>query len=330
MRNRARGAVSGTTMASLPSRPARRGSHVLLGAAAAAGLLGGLADRASAMCGTPAWLGTAPAVEVPERGVLYAASADDALASLALEGAPATWRVERVDGPDGFDVVALHYEARDGAVLDVGPGGGAGGAGLRVSEAWSAPAASPRVVSLGRSRHAWSCSQEDAVAVQVDQPVAAFRVRWFAGGAWSEAIVPPMASDQAPSTPVLLLGKVDCAGETVPVDVLVAGAVVDVTAIRLDGSEVAVDGLPPVVDLDDLPPFTEITYVDPHRAMVLAGVINAVEVGPTLGPARPRGPRTGAIALGLVGVAALFGLARGRALAAATGRARLPVAMLRR
>ncbi len=292
------------------------------------------AAPARAMCGTPRWLGTAPAVSIPAEGVLYVASAAEAIPGLTL-GDGATWRLEPAGGPGGLDVAALHYVADAPGSLTVGWGDwGDPQATLRVDAAWTAPAEPPRVVSLGRSQHQWMCSWQDAIAIQVDQPVAAFRVRWWTEAAgWSTAIIPPRArTSDGPSTPVLLLGKVDCAGETVPVAALQAGAIVDVAAIRFDGSEVAVTGVPPVLDLDDVAPFTEVTYVRPEDVAALVGARAAAAA---VGPVIPHGldgsgPRTGATALALLVGAALLGLLRGRALAGAMTLARLPVAVLRK
>jgi hypothetical protein len=167
---------------------------------------------------------------------------------------------------------------------------------------------------------------QDAVAIQLDQPVAAVRVSWWRDGAREETIVVPRPHhDDAGATgsAVILLGKVDCAGQTVPVADLEHLIMVELVAIRNDGSEIRVDGMPPILEAD--------------RLTRVAGPPPVLRIAPPAAPAalaaasaapRPLEPH-GELAVILVAGAIVVGVRRGRANASRTDPG-VPTATARR
>jgi hypothetical protein len=239
--------------------------------------LAGLEHAAHAMCAWPDWLGTPSGVTVPPSGTLYRY----------------TW--------DGVEPVP--YTAASG-VLTVD--GGGDDATFRVDPTWAPPDRAPRAVTILHSQYSWTCSEQDAAAIQLDQPVAAVRVFWARDGQRHETLVVPKPMRSAVGVPaaVILLGKIDCAGETIPVADLMAGAVVKMTAIRFDGSEVQIEGLPTLLDLDDLPREKQqraVSLIDSAPPLI-------VNASP---PVRHRRHTSGLIILALLGGAVFFGARRG-------------------
>jgi hypothetical protein len=223
--------------------------------------------RVSADCGHPNWIGTSEGTSLPSSGVLY---------ELGWHGVitGAAWSDRRqVEAPGRTFVYEIRY--RDAAEYVSVADTNGGQLTFRTSASWQPPSEPPRVVLIGRVADGPWCTvgrprdlvappeRFDPIAIQVDQPVAAFRVRWFADGAWSGGILPPEPSRfrSARSATTLLIGALPCWNDAVPMDVLADGAVFDITAIRFDGGEVPVTGVPHVLDLDDyglVIPFAEI------------------------------------------------------------------------
>jgi hypothetical protein len=219
-------------------------------------------DKAEAHsnCGLgPRWFGTSSGTAIPERGVLYAAGAHAPDVGLGPGvRVRRAWLPRRTYPPPdlgsllvddlppllGVAVVALHYDATGTDVVETD-----WGARFAVSKTWTPPQARPRVVSTTRHRRQWTCGFEYTIDLRIDQQVAGFRVRWHDGAAWSEQILPPAAHRQGT---VLHLGELACGGLTLPLAALERGVRLDLRAIRFDGSEVAVSGLPWLVRLDDL------------------------------------------------------------------------------
>jgi hypothetical protein len=240
--------------------------------------IAGLEQAAHAECAWPDWLGTPSGVTVPPSGTLY-----------------------RYTG-DGV-IEAVPYQAASGALsID----GGWNDATFHVDPAWTPPEEPPRAVTILHSEYSWTCSEQDAAAIQLDQPVAAVRVFWARDGQRNETVVVPKPIRSAVGVPaaVVLLGKVDCAGETVPVADLMAGAVVKMTAIRFDGSEVQIEGLPTLLDLDDLPREKQqraVSLLEPAPPLM-------VNASP---PVRHRPRTSGIVILALLGGAIVWGARRG-------------------
>jgi hypothetical protein len=248
------------------------------------------AERAEASCIRPEWIGTPAGVTVPEKGVLYRFS--------ALEGAEA--RMERYDAA------------------------GAEALGFVVDEEWAPPAEAPRVLAIQHSKYAWTCSDENALAIQLDQPVAAVRVFWATSEGQREMVVAPRPRETPKGRPasVLLLGGINCAGENIPVADLERGVVLGLTAIRFDGSEVAIDGVPTIVAFDDYP-------VSKNGVSPL-GFDAVVEEVAQVADAEPWRPKTnGAFPIALVLGAIVLGARRGIAGARAC-EVKLPSATAKR
>jgi hypothetical protein len=247
-----------------------------------AGVLGWAAPAAAA-CATPSWLGTPEGVAVPARGVMY-----------------------RFDGETAHEV---WYDARGDAELRLDDGWGQ--RRFPVDDAWRAPVQAPRVLTMERSTLALTCSSEDALAIQIDQPVAAVRVFWSTGDFRGETIVVPRPTETPTGMPaaLLLLGKIGCAGETVPVADLERGVVLGLTAIRHDGSEVPIDKVPTIVDLDEV-------STSPRRARAVAILDRTGTAVMRAAPVRRAiAPWAGALPLILVVGAVVIGVRRGRAAA---------------
>jgi hypothetical protein len=182
---------------------------------------------ADAKCARPMWLGTPAGTTVPPRGTMYRQTGERA------EPRP--------------------YQAALGAFVV-----SAGSSELFIVDpAWKPPVDPPRVVAILRRKYKWTCSHTNAAAIQLDQPVAAVRVAWTYEGQSHETIVAPLPERTRNGVDLpsawILLGYVSCTGQTMSTFALEAGVTVDMTAIRVDGSEVKVEGLPPILDFDDLP-----------------------------------------------------------------------------
>ena len=258
------------------------------------------AGRAEASCAVAEWYGTPSGTTIPAKGVLYKYS--------RLDGDSP--RMERYDAADGSELVR-HLQYRDHDVRFV------------VDPAWTPPAEAPRVLAIQHSKHEWTCSEENALAIQIDQPVAAVRVFWATPEGQHEMIVAPKP-DQTPMlrpASILMLGRIDCAGENVPVADLERGIVLGLTAIRHDGSEIAIDEVPTIVALGDFPK---------TRDPAALGFETIVEPAKAETPEEPWRPRTnGAMPIALVLGAIVLGARRGIAGARASD-VELPAARTRR
>jgi len=256
------------------------------------------ARSAAAECGAPAWHGTPGGVGIPPTGVLY--HYDSRVGEEA--------RPEQYDAADATEMVRVDewYTQR-----------------YKIDHAWQPPREAPRVLAMQRSKYQWSCSDQDALAIQLDQPVAAVRVFWATPDGTNEMTIAPRATTTPSGQPasVLLLGKLDCTGENVPVADLERGVVLGLKAIRHDGSEVTVSGLPTITDLDDVPKTGRVSPLG-------FGRIDDDAVAVTV-PAAPWRPRShGAVPIALVLGAVVFGARRG--FASAASRVVLPKARARR
>ena len=259
------------------------------------------AGRAEASCAVAEWYGTPSGTTIPAKGVLYKFSRLDG------DSPP---RMERYDAADASELVR-QLEYRDHEVRFV------------VDPAWAPPAEAPRVLTIEHTKHEWTCSEENALAIQLDQPVAAVRVFWATSEGQHEMIVAPKP-DQTPMlrpASILKLGRIDCAGENVPVADLERGVVLGLTAIRHDGSEIAIDEVPTIVALDDFP-----ATRDP-AALGFERIVEPAKAEKTDAPWRPR--TNGAMPIALVLGAIVLGAKRGIAGARASD-VKLPAAKTRR
>jgi hypothetical protein len=118
---------------------------------------------------------------------------------------------------------------------------------LQVNPTWKAPAAAPRVVQYWHYEAEGGCSNSDSLMLQIDQPTAAFRVYWQSGELPVREMIIP-AKTRENNVNVLELGKMYCVGESsIDPAELAAGGTLVLMAIRYDGSEVAVSGLPQTI-----------------------------------------------------------------------------------
>lgn len=114
------------------------------------------------------------------------------------------------------------------------------GVAYRLTADWRAPTDAPQVTKYWHREYEWTCSSEDTFNFEIDQATAAIRVRWTYRGDTTETIVPARGD-------VLKLGKINCGGSTLDPAELHAGGHLELIAIRLDGTEVRIGGLPATV-----------------------------------------------------------------------------------
>lgn len=203
---------------------------------ASLGLAASQVTEASASCGIRRWLGTPSGAAIPPTGSMFLY--DEGLEGRAPQppAGAITARVEvapnvlRIDYATKAD--ELELKLADEAHL------------FEVKRGWRPPQAAPRVVQYWHHQYEWTCSFADSVMLQIDQPTAAFRVRWASAGQPArEWIVPALTAEGNVS--VLEVGKLNCGSTTIEPAELAAGGQLTLIAIRFDGSEVPVNGLPP-------------------------------------------------------------------------------------
>jgi len=201
------------------------------------------AHRAEAACGNPHWVGTPTGASIPSSGSLYLYDASLAFEDLEPRTGPIVKQtkvgatVVKLDYVSHADELALEDD-RDPTVLDV-------------HETWKPPAAAPRVIQYWHQVWGWTCSQTDLVWLQIDQPTAAFRVVWEPNKPARQFIFPARTADNHVSA--LGLGKINCGGTNIDPAELVVGGRLTLFAIRYDGSEVAVTGLPSRISSAEMP-----------------------------------------------------------------------------
>jgi hypothetical protein len=218
-----------------------------------AALVLALAPTAHADCAIQKWLGTPSGTTIPATGSLYVYDQGYGYnpyteGVVFSDGVPHRWEKWRISD----DVVRIDYAA--GLATSVT-------AGIRweqmtyaIDPQWKAPKAAPRAIHYWHHKSEWTCSETDSWMIQVDQPTAAFRVMFTPntlGAKPIEYIEPAKTGDDGRS--VLEIGKHDCiATPTVAPAMLAAGGMLVLYAIRFDGSEVRVRGLPPLLSTSDM------------------------------------------------------------------------------
>jgi hypothetical protein len=214
-----------------------------------------LAPAAHAECARPTWIGTPTGSVLPEHGSLYIYDSgysynaySDLKETVFSDGVPHRWAETRVSD----DILRVDYAAGLATTMQVGVGWAP--VTYTIDPMWKAPADAPRVLQYWHQVSEWTCSRTDSVMIQIDQPTAAFRVRWTNLddiGSTREYIEPAQTGDNGRS--VLELGKHNCIGEMhIRPEELAAGGVLELVAIRFDGSEVAVTGLPEMIDTSEM------------------------------------------------------------------------------
>ncbi len=215
---------------------------------------------AHAECADPFWVGTRPGSFVPPRGDLYVYREVPQYASyraraageltMTLPGSPfdedfvvdARWT-----GGDGLvtqsrvssKVIKVHYEGAAGSELVLGKYWN-----YRLTSQWRVPDTAPRAMMARHDAGYWTCSSWDVLHITLDQPTAAVRVRWTFTGQQREWLIPTHASYDDDGRDQLSLGKLSCGGTTLPPKELAIGGSLELVAIRHDGTEVPVIGVP--------------------------------------------------------------------------------------
>lgn len=204
------------------------------------------AGNAEADCGNPHWVGTPTGASIPPVGSLYVfdgAIADGA--AIKHRGGPIKNETLVSPGVVKLDYVtqADELELKDDFEPTL----------LTIKPSWQPPAAAPRVIQYWHQVSAWTCSNSDLVWLQIDQPTAAFRVVWEVRDRPARQFTfPARTADNNIS--VLPLGKLNCVGEpNIDPAELAAGGRLSLFAIRYDGVEVAVTGLPPILSTKEMP-----------------------------------------------------------------------------
>jgi hypothetical protein len=197
---------------------------------------------ADADCATPQWLGTPTGASIPAKGSLFFYSEANGVDAKKV-GGPITAVTKLSD-----TVVRLDYstKADELEITAQEP------AVYQISGLWKPPAAAPRVIQTWHHEYQWTCSNADSLMLQIDQPTAAFRVFWrYKDHPTREWIVPARTGEG--NINVLELGKIDCGSTTIDPDELAVGGILTLIAIRYDGSEVAVTGVPPTLSTTEMP-----------------------------------------------------------------------------
>ena len=217
-----------------------------------AALLAGAAPAAHADCGIPTWMGTWTDSPVPLEGTLYMYTGD----GRGDLGIVPAW--EFTDGHGNAEayhvsptVVRVDYSGTPGSHLTVKTRYGDDYV-YELDGAWRAPATAPRVLQYWHRVDEWTCSYSNSLMVQTDQETAAYRVTWVPAAGPKREFVMPAVTDVGRSA--LELGKINCSGESLPVDQLAHGGHLELVAIRVDRSEVAVTGLPYLISTAKLAP----------------------------------------------------------------------------
>ena len=191
----------------------------------------GMPRRADAECAIPSWVGTESSA-IPTRGSLYAYDVYAHNPNVSWKGTPGV----NVQTKVASSIVRIDYSGSAGSELVVN------GVAYRLTADWRAPADAPRVVAYRHLESKWTCSSQDTLNLEIDQPTAAIRVVWTFRGHTTETIVPAKRN-------VLELGKINCAGTTLDPDELHAGGHLELIAIRPDRTEVQIRGLPSTISM---------------------------------------------------------------------------------
>ena len=250
------------------------------------------AAEARADCAIREWFGTPDGTKLPPSGVLFIHDEmlgynDDAPSvEHRWIGQPGHLTVHRVE-----DAIArIEYVGFAGSTLVI-KNRRDEEVKYPLVEEWSPYPRSPRVLTYWHQEMEWTCSWADSLIVQIDQPVAAIRARWsYEGRAveWIEAT-------QTERTKIVVeLGKINCGGTTIQPDQLREGGELELFAIRFDGSEVAIRGMPKWISLAKMP-------------TINAGVEGALTIVDGNDPPRAAPPKRYGRTLGAI-VLAIFAL----------------------
>lgn len=197
-----------------------------------------LAQRpAAATCGCKAKVAPEPGA-VPVRGSVFVEPRLVAEGFIKVrwfgDAGTSSWVV-------GKDVARLDYSGPEGSELVVMIGEHER-AHYKLTSAWRPPSVPPRAIDLDHHESSWRCASTDALFIHLDQPTAAVRIRWTHAGkttTWLDPVDGHVA-----------LGHNSCCGENIDPEELHEGGEFELIAIRVDGSEARVQGLPKFVFAD--------------------------------------------------------------------------------
>jgi hypothetical protein len=267
--------------------------------------------RVEADCGIPHWFGAANGTHLPLKGSIYLhheilrySEAEVLAPVIAWTGASSSVAVTQVSDA----VVRIDYDAPHSfaAELRVAADDYYDPTNVVLDPQWRRPAKAPRVVQYWHDVDHWACSWNDTVSFQLDQPVAAVRVRWTFGGETKEWIEAPRSDESTMS--VIALGKINCGSSTVDPEELAIGGRLELIAIRFDRSEIAVTGVPVRLSSADMP------SGEGDRTLHLDTLTPVEATAPTVAaPPAPESPPSraiGLIVLGLLGLGVAFGVRR--------------------
>jgi hypothetical protein len=166
---------------------------------------------------------------VPLRGSLYFGDVTKLEhVEIRWSGTPGTSTWTREPG-----VARLDYTGPNGSELIVFHAGIAGR--YKLDEGWRAPHAAPRAVGF-EYRDERPSFGIDALVIELDQPTAAVRVRWTHAGTTETRLLPTDGRVQ--------LGQMVCSRSNISAAELRIGGLLELVAIRLDGSEQPILGVP--------------------------------------------------------------------------------------
>lgn len=194
---------------------------------------------ADAACACPPKL-SPESGSIPLRGSLYLGDVyllEHGEVSVRWIGAPgsATWSIRdgvaRLDysGPEGSELLIITFKQYERARYKLDAG-------------WRAPIGAPHAIRVEHEQSRWTCASTDALFIKLDQSTAAVRVRWTHSGTIENRI---LATDGT-----VALGQVGCCGSNLSTDELHDGGELDLVAIRVDGTEAPILGLPSFVSSD--------------------------------------------------------------------------------
>jgi hypothetical protein len=190
-----------------------------------------LAPAAHAECAIQTWIGTPSGTALPPSGTLY----------IYDDSSDAPDHLTRVPYDVGLDTT---FDVTVGWETTTYP----------IDPQWKAPREAPRVIQYWHHASEWTCSHADSWMIQVDQPTAAFVVQFTSIddiGTTIEYIEP--AKTGADGRSVLEIGKHDCIGSMkLSPEQLAAGGVLELWAIRFDGTRVQVTGLPQMMKTSEM------------------------------------------------------------------------------
>ena len=179
---------------------------------------------------------------VPLRGFLYLGDVyllqrgDVTVRWIGIPGM-ATWTVRE-------GIARLDYSGPEGSELAVILGGKYESARYRLASGWRAPSTAPRAIGFQHEERSWTCASTDALIIELDQSTAAVRVRWTHWGTTETFVLPTDGR--------VALGQLGCCGSNISPDELHDGGELELVAIRVDGTEARILGIPRVVSTDVL------------------------------------------------------------------------------